>query len=68
MQQDIPENNPLKGFISKCMGILVDKNINNYRINKRIPERSLEGSTPTTCPIVRIIFVCLIPDRGPENS
>lgn len=34
MQQDIPENDPLKGFISKCMGIHVGKNINNYRITK----------------------------------
>lgn len=68
MQQDIPENDPLKQFISKCVGFHVDKNISNYRIKKSIVERTLEVSNPTASPKVRIIFVCIIPDRAPENS
>lgn len=64
MQQDVPENDHLKSFISKCVGIHVDKNINNYRTKKSIAERTLKSSNPK----VRIIFVCIIPDTAPENS
>lgn len=35
MQQDIPENDPLKRFILKFVDIHVGKNINNYRITKK---------------------------------